>query len=189
MPKPQFWWYDQYFSPSPLYIFHREQRSKVLKEALLLFFFLGESWVKNVTKVTKNVTEVTKNVCETKNVTEVTKNRSDWTCIVLSRGHRSKFIWSCFIQCTANEKYCYHFYREPETHLNARPFGSNMVERLCFGCLDTWPCNRKQTPSFRFPIINQFPIYSNPSFRNSFDFTSFSHLSYIYRKRKLTQRL
>ena len=24
------------------------------------------------------------------------KYRSDWTCIVLSRGHRSKFIWSCF---------------------------------------------------------------------------------------------
>ena len=50
-----------------------------------------------------------KNVCGTKNVTEVTKNvtevalwpfmakyRSDWTGIVLSRGHRSKFIWSCF---------------------------------------------------------------------------------------------
>ena len=25
------------------------------------------------------------------------KYRSDWTCIVFSRGHRSKFIWSCFI--------------------------------------------------------------------------------------------
>ena len=25
------------------------------------------------------------------------KYRSDWTCIVFSRGHRSKFIWSCLI--------------------------------------------------------------------------------------------
>ena len=25
------------------------------------------------------------------------KYRSDWTCIVFSRGHRSKFIWSCFL--------------------------------------------------------------------------------------------
>ena len=24
--------------------------------------------------------------------------RSNWTCIVLSRGHRSKFIWSCFLR-------------------------------------------------------------------------------------------
>ena len=57
------------------------------------------------------MTEVTKHFCETKNVTEVTKNvtevalwpfmakyRSDWTGIVLSRGHRSKFIWSCFFK-------------------------------------------------------------------------------------------
>ena len=26
------------------------------------------------------------------------KYRFDWTCIVFSRGHRSKFIWSCFTE-------------------------------------------------------------------------------------------
>ena len=26
------------------------------------------------------------------------KDRFGWTCIVFSRGHRSKFIWSCFIR-------------------------------------------------------------------------------------------
>ena len=44
--------------------------------------------------------------------------------------------------------------REPETHQNARPFGSSMADRQRFGCPDTWPCNCKQKPSFRFPIVN-----------------------------------
>ena len=43
-------------------------------------------------------------------------------------------------------------YREPERQQNARPFGSSMAERQRIGCLDTWPCNCKQTPSLRFPI-------------------------------------
>ena len=30
-------------------------------------------------------------------------------------------------------------YREPETHLNARPFGSSMADWQRFGCLNTWP--------------------------------------------------
>ena len=43
---------------------------------------------------------------------------------------------------------------EPETHRNARPFGSSMVERQRFGCPDTWSCSCKQTlSSFRFPIM------------------------------------
>ena len=39
-----------------------------------------------------------------------------------------------------------------ETHQNARPLGSIMAEQHCFGCLDSWPCNCKQTSSLRFPI-------------------------------------
>ena len=50
-------------------------------------------------------------------------------------------------------------YREPESHQNARPFGSSMAERQCFGCLDTWPCNCKQIPSLRFPMKYFFILY------------------------------
>ena len=42
---------------------------------------------KNVTEVTKNVTEVTKNVTEVALWPFIAKYRSDWTYIVLSRGH------------------------------------------------------------------------------------------------------
>ena len=31
------------------------------------------------------------------------KYRSDWTCIVFSRGHISKFIWSCFFKSISDE--------------------------------------------------------------------------------------
>ena len=47
-------------------------------------------------------------------------------------------------------------YREPERQQNARPFGSSMAERQRIGCLKTWPCNCKQTPSLRFPIWTFF---------------------------------
>ena len=43
-------------------IFDREQRSKVLKEALLLFLLLKKWRSKKCTKVAKNVTKVAKNV-------------------------------------------------------------------------------------------------------------------------------
>ena len=43
-------------------------------------------------------------------------------------------------------------YRELESQRNAPPFGSSMAERQRFGCLDRWPCNCKQTPTFSFPI-------------------------------------
>ena len=34
------------------------------------------------------------------------------------------------------------------------PLGQAWQERQRFGCLDTWPCNYKQTPSLRSPIEN-----------------------------------
>ena len=30
-----------------------------------------------------------------------------------------------------------------------------LTERQRFGCLDTWPCNCKQTPSLQSPILNR----------------------------------
>ena len=63
----------------------------------------------------KNMTEVTENVIEvTKNMTEVTKS----SCIVLSRGHRFKLIWSCFknsLLCMNSEL---SKIRSVHTHLN-----------------------------------------------------------------------
>ena len=70
----------------------------------------------------------------------------------------NKVILRTAIPCNLQSKSGFN-YREPETQWNARLFGSSMTGWQRFGCLDTWPCNCKQTSSLRFPIaLHKLPF-------------------------------
>ena len=67
------------------YFFDREQRSKVIKD-FFFFLFLLLAWWKHEQKRSISNKKCLQRVCII----------ALWLYIALSRGHRSKFIWSCY---------------------------------------------------------------------------------------------
>ena len=63
-------------------------------------------------------------------------------------------LWSTMNLMFKKKKYLHqHFSKSKRTKLWIENLKHNeMAEWRCFGCLDTWPCNCKQTSSLRFPI-------------------------------------